>query len=272
MNSAMSPFGIIDWAENGHAQPCQGLASQAAPGSVVGGPPAYLDAHGIRYVPTASLDSIEEPEVSAPSQLVPMGRSADPQPVSQKELDSRVDERIRRFMAGKADLSSRSYASDLSARSYAAELGSRDEAMLRSRSERLQELRDRVRSSRDTDDIRVRSARDTDDIRVRSGRRDPLDEEVRRAGARSYRGGDYDADDRRSRARAYDDLDDPRSMDQDAGAELRALRKQMEADVASVRRGGLAASAAPGRKLSQPVASRVARAREELRKGKGIDF
>ena len=102
INAAMSPFGVIDFVDN----QC-GMGAAAAPGvagSVVGGPPAYLDAHGIRYVPSGALEAADAcPEDPADLQksLVSMGRSAssEPAPVSQRELNSRVDDRIRRFMA-----------------------------------------------------------------------------------------------------------------------------------------------------------------------------
>lgn len=151
----MSPFGVIDFVDN------QCLSSAAAGGlahaaGVVGGPPAYLDAHGIRYVPAASLEGGMDSPEAAP-QLVPMGRSAaaDPAPVSQGELNSRVDSRIRRFMAGKGDL--REMREDI------------NRTLLRSdcedRSRRIEDLRDRIRSARYGDD---RGARYADDMGVRS--------------------------------------------------------------------------------------------------------
>jgi hypothetical protein len=96
--SAASPFGVIDFVEN-HPS----LLQSAVAGGVVGGPPAYLEAHGIRYVPCDQpLDSV----------LVPMSSgdtcggagslesaAAIPSQVSPRELNSRVDSRIRRFMA-----------------------------------------------------------------------------------------------------------------------------------------------------------------------------
>ena len=98
--SAVSPFGVIDFAEN---HPSLLMQSAAVPGGVVGGPPAYLEAHGIRYVPC---------DQALESSLVPMasgdtysggGGSLDTAasvvaPVSPRELNSRVDSRIRRFM------------------------------------------------------------------------------------------------------------------------------------------------------------------------------
>jgi hypothetical protein len=101
MNAALSPFGLIDFAEN------QGLQAHGVTSGVVGGPPAYLEAHGIRYVPSASLESLADDlnsEASSFKQpaMVSMSRDASssaPIAVTQRELDSRVDDRIRRFMA-----------------------------------------------------------------------------------------------------------------------------------------------------------------------------
>jgi hypothetical protein len=248
INSALSPFGVIDWAEN-----AQGIASQVAPpGGVVGGPPAYLDAHGIRYVPTTSLESVDEvPEdTSVRSTFVPMSRGAESAQVSQRELNSRVDDRIRRFMAAKGDLTSRSYASDVSARSYASDLsskadrGSRPDTTLRERSARLQQIRDRIRAAE----------RDLDD-----------DNDYRRGRARSaVDDRDIDSEDALYRSRSRND---PRGME----ADLRALRRQMEDEVAAVKREG-ELSASAGRKMSQSATSRVSRAREELQRVGAIDF
>lgn len=258
----MSPFGVIDWAENGHALG----AAAAVPGQpgVVGGPPAYLDAHGIRYVPNSSIEPLECSDEPS-DQLVPMARSAgsDPAPVSQRELNSRVDERIRRFMRGGGAMSSdyqprsgKLQSRDVDYEPRSGKLLSRDldyeprSGKLQSRDMDFEERRERLGAIRD----RIRSAR-------------------RAMEPESY--GDAEEHSRRREPRRYDDdLDDPSCMDQDAGAELRALRRQMEEDVAKARGGtgrSLASSAA-GRRLSQPVASRVSKAREELRKGQVIDF
>lgn len=107
LNAALSPFGVIDFAENPalHAQ----YGGHAPPGAVVGGPPAYLEAHGIRYVPSGVLEAEGEELGSAAADsaqqgLVPMSRdagtcSAAPAAITKRELDSRVDERIRKFMS-----------------------------------------------------------------------------------------------------------------------------------------------------------------------------
>ena len=93
-------IGIIDFID----APMAGLQTAAAavpPGMVVGGPPAYLEAHGIRYVPASVLGaetastSAEAPEF-APESLE--GVDAEPAYVSQQDLEARVDDRIRRFM------------------------------------------------------------------------------------------------------------------------------------------------------------------------------
>jgi hypothetical protein len=94
--AALSPFGVIDFVEN------QGLQAQGGhlPGSVVGGPPAYLEAHGIRYVPNSTLETCAADHAPIES-LVPMSRDASGSSgvVSKRDLESRVDERIRKFMA-----------------------------------------------------------------------------------------------------------------------------------------------------------------------------
>jgi len=94
--AALSPFGVIDFVEN------HGLQSQAGhmPGGVVGGPPAYLEAHGIRYVPDSTLEAGAE-ERARSEALVPMSREASGATavVTKRDLESRVDDRIRKFMA-----------------------------------------------------------------------------------------------------------------------------------------------------------------------------
>ena len=100
--SAVSPFGVIDFAEN---HPSLLMQSSAVPGGVVGGPPAYLEAHGIRYVPCdQALDSSLVPMSSGDTTYSGGGGSLDTTasavtPVSPRELNSRVDSRIRRFMS-----------------------------------------------------------------------------------------------------------------------------------------------------------------------------
>jgi len=211
----MSPFGVIDFVDN------QCLSTPAAapgqPVGVVGGPPAYLDAHGIRYVPSASL------EAEIPEELVPMSRSAlpDPTPVTQRELNSRVDERIRRFMSengGQRTMSGKA-GDDCS---------------------RLRDLRDDVSAAR----LRAERDMDYEDRRSRV-------ERIRAARDR------YDEDYESMRASAG-------GKGADGAADLRALRVQMEEEAAAVR--------GDARKLSQPVAAKVGKAREELRRGRGIDF
>ena len=100
--SGASPFGIIDFAENHPSL----LQSSAVPGGVVGGPPAYLEAHGIRYVPCdQALESSLVSMASGDTYSGGGGGSLDTTasvvaPVSPRELNSRVDSRIRRFMSG----------------------------------------------------------------------------------------------------------------------------------------------------------------------------
>ena len=95
MHAALSPYGVIDFAENSISS-----MQMAPPGGVVGGPPAYLEAHGIRYVPSgvAEPDCVPDPMDAS---LVPM-RAQDlgmeSSYVSPEELNSRVDDRIKQFM------------------------------------------------------------------------------------------------------------------------------------------------------------------------------
>jgi hypothetical protein len=116
LSAAISPYGVIDFRSNAdtahHSDLAAAMATHAtsvAPGVVVGGPPAYLEAHGIRYVP--SMDPLLGADLAdSPGNnplLVPM---CDPDRdgsapldsaaayVSPRELNSRVDDRIRRFM------------------------------------------------------------------------------------------------------------------------------------------------------------------------------
>ena len=98
MNAALNnTFGIIDFVD----APTLPLQAAAPPGMVVGGPPAYLEAHGIRYVPAASVD----PDPAGARGIGPGGDDLAPDTmegetvfVSQRELDARVDDRIQRFM------------------------------------------------------------------------------------------------------------------------------------------------------------------------------
>ena len=71
-----------------------------AAASVVGGPPAYLEAHGIRYVPSGALEGTpsgpDDPGGSMEVSVVPEEQPA--AYVSAEDLNSRVDDRIKRFM------------------------------------------------------------------------------------------------------------------------------------------------------------------------------
>lgn len=105
LNQALSPFGVIDFVDNTLSQPI-GAAAGVLPGvqhgGVVGGPPAYLDAHGIRYVPAGPLESAaEEP---APG-VVPMARRAavEPTQVSKNELKARAQRQIDKFLSSEFD-------------------------------------------------------------------------------------------------------------------------------------------------------------------------
>ena len=97
LNAALNnTLGIIDFVD------APSLHAAPPPGVVVGGPPAYLEAHGIRYVPAGSTGVVESDDVGARSaperDPIVAGMEAEPVYVSQRELDARVDERIQRFM------------------------------------------------------------------------------------------------------------------------------------------------------------------------------
>ena len=125
MHAALSPYGVIDFASNAVASP--DLASMMPPGTITGGPPAYLEAHGIRYVPSmvdhlgSDLAAYDHPSgangggggnnplfvpmMGDPDGGGPLESSPATGPavyVSPHELNSRVDERIRRFMEMKS--------------------------------------------------------------------------------------------------------------------------------------------------------------------------
>lgn len=301
INAAMSPFGVIDFVDN----QC-GMGAAAAPGvpgTVVGGPPAYLDAHGIRYVPSGALeaaDACPEDPVDLQNSLVSMARSAssEPAPVSQRELNSRVDDRIRRFMSKRGDLS------DLRDEIRATRMQSEDR-LAGSQSMDYSERRDRLES--------IRSARgparryDEEDIAVPRSYRGEAES------GRGYRG---EADS----ARGYrDDAASPRGY-RDDDEDLRELHRQMQADVARARlmsdsaRGGLRSGLQPSagartaggsgvsestcpmrsgssaaeqktattrgpvktvpgaRVLSREAAARVSKAQQSMRGGSSIDF
>lgn len=95
-SATITPFGVIDFAEN-HMM-------QAAAG-VVGGPPAYLEAHGIRYIPATISSQCESQQMDSLVSMSDMGLphpstlDSAAAPVSPRELNSRVDSRIRRFMS-----------------------------------------------------------------------------------------------------------------------------------------------------------------------------
>lgn len=200
INSSLSPFGVIDFVDNS----CLSAAAATVPppGAVVGGPPAYLEAHGIRYVPSASLDGPADCCGELPAGAVPMSRSAavaDSAPsrsVTQRDLESRVEDRVRSFLAARA-----------------------------SDPDGLRGLREEIQSTR------LRAERDFD-YNERRDRINAAREHVRAAYA------------------------------SDGEEDLRSLKQKMEDDVAALRSGKLSASAS----------SRVGKAREQLRGGRGVDF
>jgi hypothetical protein len=96
--------GIIDFVDAQAAGLQAAGGGQVPAGMVVGGPPAYLEAHGIRYVPASTLGA-EAPPMGADGAddaADGLDSRADPAPiyVSKRELDARVDGRIRQFMSG----------------------------------------------------------------------------------------------------------------------------------------------------------------------------
>lgn len=101
MNSALSPFGVIDFADNHLAsQTSLSTLTSLTNLSATAGPPAYLEAHGIRYVPSMAAEANIAADYTPPDNYVSMSKDAgrDPVVVSQRELNSRVDDRIKRFL------------------------------------------------------------------------------------------------------------------------------------------------------------------------------
>lgn len=95
LHSAIGPYGVIDFADS----PTVGLLASSAPGGVVGGPPAYLEAHGIRYIPSSSTNPDENSSSSLSSAVdLDAESSSLSSYVSPEELNSRVDDRIKQFM------------------------------------------------------------------------------------------------------------------------------------------------------------------------------
>ena len=109
MSAALNnAVGVIDFVDTTPASAVQAMA-----GMVVGGPPAYLEAHGIRYVPSTVLDAGVRAEsigsdVGVRRAVEPAAAlDAEPVYVSQREVDARVDERIQQFMRGPVSQSGR---------------------------------------------------------------------------------------------------------------------------------------------------------------------
>ena len=103
LSSSLTPFGVIDFVANPCVQPGPAVGASVVNGPVVGGPPAYLEAHGIRYVPSAALEA-ELQAAPSEAQEPALKSSVQAEKVSQRELESRVDDRIRRFMSDKRGL------------------------------------------------------------------------------------------------------------------------------------------------------------------------
>lgn len=102
MTAALSPFGVIDFADN-HLASHTNLSTLTSLTnlSATAGPPAYLEAHGIRYVPSMAAEANIATDYTSPENYVSMSKDAskDPVVVSQRELNSRVDDRIKRFLS-----------------------------------------------------------------------------------------------------------------------------------------------------------------------------
>ena len=89
----------IDASANGIVDFVEGVTLHTPMENVVGGPPAYLESHGIRYVPEGAPGAAP-PE--AAGQASPPGLSAvasEPaQYYSRQELEARVDRSVNQFM------------------------------------------------------------------------------------------------------------------------------------------------------------------------------
>ena len=107
-NVGMGPSGVIDFIQPLSAVPGQDQSHLVAaddtpvdPYAVRGGPPAYLEAHGVRYVPEA-VSSSPGMEAEAHSELVSMAKpydeAHDELGITMDDLNLRVDDRIRHFM------------------------------------------------------------------------------------------------------------------------------------------------------------------------------
>jgi TPP-dependent pyruvate/acetoin dehydrogenase alpha subunit len=105
----MGPSGVIDFIQPlSSAGPDQShvIAADdpADPYAVRGGPPAYLETHGVRYVP-ASTATASSLQTESASELVAMSKPFDEEEeeeeepgISDSDLNSRVDERIKHFL------------------------------------------------------------------------------------------------------------------------------------------------------------------------------
>lgn len=281
LNAAMSPFGVIDFVDN------QCLQAQAAHAGVVGGPPAYLDAHGIRYVPTASLDASAADSLDASAaaatatsmNAVPMSRNAgsgQPEPVSQQELNNRVDERIRRFMSARSTTSTlQSLRDDIGATRESQRSLRRaayDDEPSASYERKLDRMRQRM-AEEDEDRLLRPSVRSYDDPRDSRDRHDrvqsvlaDLEERDRRDRMRSAVGESGRASDGMDRRTSLSDGMDRKPRPDYDVEDLKALRREVEAAAAAAGKASV-----DTRKLSQSASSRVGRARQNLQSS-SIDF
>lgn len=271
LNSALTPFGVIDFVDNHCMQVPLGAQAPvaAAPGSVVGGPPAYLDAHGIRYTPSASLESPADP-------AVPSLEPAEPQPsvrshVSKRELDSRVDERIRKFMSSSGALRS----------DYDREEGS---GRLRSgyggREERLARLRQEIERSRDSRALRRDLDAPGDYYDERGARRD-LDAHGDYRGERSVAPLELEEDYTDQLRALHEKIERLERQREDLGVDadnFRSRARSMESSAAPAMQSG-ASSAGAAKRLEQlrkdceaaaaAASKRLAQSAEPARASKG---
>ena len=90
---------IIDFKSNAVASPSMAAAAAAAPG-IVGGPHAFLEMNGIRYVPETAQTLAAAAE---PTDFAPRGNFAPLQRRRSENLDSRISQYLRANSAPRLD-------------------------------------------------------------------------------------------------------------------------------------------------------------------------
>ena len=177
LHASMTPFGAIDFVDNSSVYAGAPIAA-----GIVGGPPAFLDAHGIRYVPVDATTLTSEPSLpSYPGEsaldLQPMWK---PNPeFDAQSLNSRVDSRIKAYMA---TVENQKQASELSRKitklqAEVASSGSRAPPMARAsvNNQYGRAARAPVLSARGSgDDVSQRLRKLEADIRASSARSGPM--------------------------------------------------------------------------------------------------